>query len=158
MPSRFVAMQNKYTKDAHKTIVDAIKLGETFKGAAMAVGIAESTLWEWRHKYPKLSNDITKATSDMRRANIAYIAKKAPTQWQAAAWLLERRFPDEFGRRNVEVSGPGGGSIAIEERTKIQEAGEVARKLRDDSEAFAKYEDFLLEFSKREQHRGNERR
>lgn len=28
------------------------------------------------------------------------IVKQAPPQWQAMAWLLERQFPDDFGRRD----------------------------------------------------------
>jgi hypothetical protein len=104
---------SKYTAEAHKTIVKAIKLGETYKGAAMAAGISERTFYEWREKHPRFLQAIEKATSEMRRANIEYIAKKAPTTWQAAAWLLERRFPNEFGRRSVEVSGPDGGAIPI---------------------------------------------
>jgi len=31
--------------------------------------------------------------------------------WQAAAWRLERKYPDKWGRRRVEVTGPGGGPV-----------------------------------------------
>lgn len=32
-------------------------------------------------------------------------------QWQAAAWWLERRFPDKWGRQRVEHTGKDGGAI-----------------------------------------------
>jgi hypothetical protein len=140
----YLMAASKYTPEACKTIIDAIKLGETYKGAAMAAGISERTFYEWREPHPRFSQAIIKATSDMRRANIAYIADKAPKHWQAAAWLLERRFPDEFGRRSVEVSGPGGGPIAT---TEIQRAGEFARELRANPEAFKEYEALLSRYS-----------
>ena len=35
-----------------------------------------------------------------------------PPTWQAAAWLLERKFPGEFGRRVVEPEGKVKGSAA----------------------------------------------
>lgn len=36
-------------------------------------------------------------------------------QWSAAAWLLERRFPDDYARTvRSEVSGPDGGPVQVE--------------------------------------------
>ena len=35
-----------------------------------------------------------------------------PSAWQASAWLLERKFPGEFGRRVVEPGGEMKGSAA----------------------------------------------
>lgn len=45
-------------------------------------------------------------------------------QWTAAAWWLERRMPERYARR-VEVSGPEGGPIPVEQR-----AAAVADSLR----------------------------
>lgn len=33
--------------------------------------------------------------------------------WAANAWLLERIHPDLYGRRNLEISGPGGGPVQL---------------------------------------------
>jgi hypothetical protein len=39
-------------------------------------------------------------------------------QWQAAAWKLERRFPDKYGRRErLEHVGPEGGPIEVSSET-----------------------------------------
>jgi hypothetical protein len=43
--------------------------------------------------------------------------------WQAAAWKLERRYPHEYGRSAVEVSGRDGGAIKIDH--KVEDAREV---------------------------------
>ena len=40
----------------------------------------------------------------------------AARNWQAAAWFLERRFPEDFSRRESrrsEVSGRDGGPVAL---------------------------------------------
>lgn len=44
-------------------------------------------------------------------------AERLP-DWKAAAWMLERRFRDEYGtQRNIEISGAGGGPIEVEVAT-----------------------------------------
>lgn len=39
-----------------------------------------------------------------------------PPNPQVIEWRLERRFPDRWGRRRLEVSGPGGEAIPVEAR------------------------------------------
>ena len=34
------------------------------------------------------------------------IRAAAAKDWKAAAWLLERRYPEQWGRRRVEVGSP----------------------------------------------------
>lgn len=40
-----------------------------------------------------------------------------PGQWTSAAWWLERRIPSRYARR-LEVSGPAGGAIPVEDRAR----------------------------------------
>lgn len=54
------------------------------------------------------------------------VTKQHAPQWTAAAWWLERRIPERYARR-VELSGPGGGAIPLEER---------AESLADSMEAY----------------------
>ncbi|HBJ82967.1 MAG TPA: hypothetical protein DDZ88_03645 [Verrucomicrobiales bacterium] len=42
------------------------------------------------------------------QVNLSYIHQAASRDWRAAAWMLERRFPDEFGREQIEHKGAGG--------------------------------------------------
>lgn len=68
-----------------------------------------------------------KAEAQFKQAALARIvaAAQQPRHWTAAAWLLERRHPDEFGVRRVEVTGPNGGPIQVDVR-----ASELLDRLR----------------------------
>lgn len=46
--------------------------------------------------------------------NSLQVVKRRPVNWQAAAWLMERKFPDRFGlRQRHEVTGAGGGPVQV---------------------------------------------
>jgi hypothetical protein len=44
---------------------------------------------------------------------LAIIAQAGRKSWQARAWMLERMYPDRYGRRMM-LSGGGGSAIKIE--------------------------------------------
>ena len=50
-----------------------------------------------------------------------FIEKAAEAgEWQAAAWKLERRYPDTYGRKTrIEKTGPGGGPEQVEHSVKV---------------------------------------
>ncbi len=76
-------------------------------------GVSESSYYSWLNKYPEFSEAIKKATIQFKRVHLSKIA--ADESWQASAWILERRFPDEYGKRPVEVMGKDGGPMKIDE-------------------------------------------
>lgn len=67
--------------------------------------------------------------------------------WTAAAWLLERRYPHHFGRRNVQVTGAGGGPIQHEHSHEIRDAvaKRAAREGLDMEELMAEVDELLAE-------------
>jgi len=83
--------------------------------------------------YVKFSNAVEKALAEAEMRDVMIIGKAASEQWQAAAWRLERKFPQRWGRR-----------VAIEDAKKRDSAKgaitELMQRLReeagdDDSEA-----------------------
>jgi len=59
----------------------------------------------------RFSYDYQKALNEWELRALANITNAGKREWQASAWLLERRKPEVYGRRRVELSGPGGGPI-----------------------------------------------
>ena len=89
-----------------KKITDAITGGLSFEYAATAAGIHRRTFYEWRKKgraaksgtFHDLHNALELADALFVQRSLALISAHGRTQWQAVAWLLERRHPELFGR------------------------------------------------------------
>ena len=71
-----------------------------------ALGIHESTFYRWigdpKNKLQReLSEGLKKEESSFKRTLLTTIRSAALARnqyWTAAAWLLERKYPDEFGK------------------------------------------------------------
>lgn len=94
---------------AEARILRAARVGMPRRRVALAAGIHHDTLYEWLKTKPDFSAALEKAEAsgeETRLHRIEQAAKKG--EWQADAWWLERRYPDEWGRRerhDVTMSG-----------------------------------------------------
>ncbi len=100
------------TPAVKKTICKAIKAGAKLEIAARAAGIGARTLDEWlKHGRDELQADpdasgpcaafvseVMIASAKFEQELIGIIRKEAPKTWQAAAWLLERKFPERYAK------------------------------------------------------------
>jgi transposase len=83
-------------------VVDAVKRGLPRRETALMCGIGESTLYDWMRDNPELASRIKRAETEGELELIETIKSASERQWQAAAWLLERRYPERYGRRDGE--------------------------------------------------------
>ncbi len=90
---------SKYTPERHVTICHYIAQGNTRDIAARKGGIAPDTLYDWMQRFPQFSEDVKEADNEYEIYAIEQIRLAMPEHWQAAAWMLERRKPDKYGRR-----------------------------------------------------------
>lgn len=91
--------RSKYTLETVKKITDAIKLGATYELACGYAGIHYDTFNEWRKKKSEFSDALKAAEGIAAVGWLAKIEKAASDgNWAAAAWKLERRYPEEYGR------------------------------------------------------------
>lgn len=103
--------KTKLTKELTDEIVKRIRAGNYIKVACQAVGISHTAYFDWIKKgeegiepYDEFLYAVKKAEGEAHVNYVAIIASQAPTQWQAAAWWLERKFPDKWGRKEkIEI-------------------------------------------------------
>jgi len=108
-------------------ICQALKAGAFIECAVAHAGVPKKSYYDWMSKAARgkgshlerlLSDSVKQALADgelMHVLNIAQAAKSGA--WQASAWMLERKFPNRWGRRiGLEHTGAGGGPIQLEER------------------------------------------
>ncbi len=143
----------KFTPAVQQRILDAIALGLTYEQAATSAGITRETFRQWRDAKLAFSAELEKAEVAGMAARLSRIQMAAVRDgaWQADAWWLERRFPDQWGRRervDVNHSGSIDVSVLAELRTV------VAQAFPDDPDAPLRIADALANARKEQQ--GNE--
>lgn len=117
--------RSKYTPETVDKITQAIRLGATYKLACDYAGISEDTFARWRERYAGFAEAIKLAEGEGALKSLAVIERAAngvkgedgeyilaPT-WQAAAWKLERRYPDMYGKQRLELTGANGGPVVV---------------------------------------------
>lgn len=106
--------RSKYTPETVKKITDAIKLGSTYELAAGYAGITYETFNEWRKRKSEFSDAIKLAEGTAAVGWLAKIEKAASDgNWTAAAWKLERRYPEQYGRQLHEHGGKDGAPLTV---------------------------------------------
>lgn len=115
--------KSKLTPELQKKIGENITLGMPLKFAAEAAGISESTFYEWMNKgehekkgqFSEFSEYIKRCQSQAVQLHLKLITKAATEgSWQASAWILERRHPEEFGRKDkLDMKAEHSGQIVV---------------------------------------------
>ena len=112
MPSKIVKTKTtrarnyiKKTPERLDTICQHITTGITFKSACALSGISDATFYRWRQEDPEFEADVQMATAVAEQVLLGHISEHAITDWRAAAWILERRMPDDYSaKRDIEVN------------------------------------------------------
>lgn len=81
-----------------RRVAECIGRGMTVKLAAEACSVGEHTIYQWQRENPKFATLIKASRAKQADACLANIMRAARKDWHASAWLLERKFPDEFAR------------------------------------------------------------
>ena len=113
----------KLTKERIDILAAALRKGVIIKHACIGAGICEKTYHNWQNeasdkeldpldpeealgKNPNRDDVLRYFVRETSRALNDYSSELLEKihnadSWQAAAWILERRFPEEFGRRSA---------------------------------------------------------
>jgi hypothetical protein len=119
----------KLTPEVIEKIVEAIELGATFEHAANYAGVSYSTFarwrqwgeeaierrknpnikkgtkeWNWEQPFIEFWEAIKGAEGQGVITNLKNITSAGKESWQASAWILDRRYPKDYGRRQLDVN------------------------------------------------------
>ena len=136
----------KKTPEAEATIILAVEFGVPLSIAPLAASITVATFYAWMNDDPsfavRVKNAEAKAISKnlgtvQRAAEGGYVfevetvikadgtetikEKRTAPQWQAAAWILERRWYQLFGKRDIVTLQVG--EVMEETKRLAEEAG-----------------------------------
>lgn len=102
-----MANRSKKTEERIEIILMNLRQGMTREIACTQAGISSRTLYNWCEADAELADDV-EAAIDVSKAVLINEIKalgQARQDWRAAAWMLERRWPQEFGaKRDVDVT------------------------------------------------------
>lgn len=110
-----MARPTKLTQEVQDRIMQAVQAGNYLDTAANFAGIDGSTMRRWVQKgeapnapepYRSFCTALKSARAAAEVRSVALIQQAATGgTWQAAAWYLERSYPERWGRTRVEVTG-----------------------------------------------------
>lgn len=103
-----VPPQCKLTPEVAAAICETIAAGNYIKTALAAAGVRPGTYDGWvayaRKQpdsiYAEFVDLMEQARAQAEASNVRVIKEAAAKTWQAAAWLLERQYPERWGRRD----------------------------------------------------------
>ncbi len=104
----------KLTPKLLARLVNLLRAGNYRETAASAVGIDRHTIREWEKRgqraspgdpkervYREFAETVERSESEGECRHVTLIATAAQRQWTASAWLLERKHPEKWGRREA---------------------------------------------------------
>jgi transposase len=114
----------KFTPERTTKLITALRAGNYRDTACKYAGISFQTLRNWIKiaespdapaEYVEFLDAIEKAEAEAEMVDIGIIRQAAQEgQWQAAAWVRERKNPERWGRRDaskIELTGSDGGPV-----------------------------------------------
>lgn len=86
-------------------VCDLVRQGMPLGRVAERLGIGRRTVYGWRERSAEFAEAYASAQAAFLGRCELVVATAALTDWRAAAWYLERRSPEEWGRhRAVKAS------------------------------------------------------
>lgn len=118
----------KRIADHKGRILESIRAGATYKLAAQAGGISYDLLRDWLRRADAAEEgdeEYTEFAAELRAAEIDGLDRsltviRSSQDWRSHAWLLERRWPEDYGKReHLELSGDDTKPITVTSLTVV---------------------------------------
>lgn len=100
MANKGPGQPTKYTPQTRNKILRALRAGSTRKMACLVAGVSTSTFGTWLNEYPAFLESVQQAEAYVGVTALQELeAARAKGDVASSRWLLERKFPDDFGKR-----------------------------------------------------------
>jgi hypothetical protein len=128
------------TPELAEQLVAILRAGNYVEVACTAVGISRRTFAEWMRRgrtfkpedepYRRFRERAERARAEGEVRNVAQIANAATTSWQAAAWMLERQYPDRWARVSQREKEEPTSPADLTDEDPFREVDELAERRR----------------------------
>ena len=120
-----MAPRSKLTDNTVSLVETALLRGAYLETAAAYAGISRSTLFAWLKQgrsdegdytddpYGRFALRVDKALATSELRDLGLIEDAAGEIWQAAAWRLERRWPERYSRRTGVALSTEDGPLVV---------------------------------------------
>lgn len=99
---------SSFTPETREKILNALRAGNYRVAACKFAGISVDTFGRWmkagnagEERFAEFAEQVKQAEAQAEASLVATIRKAAGDHWQAAAWLLERKYVTRWGRRDL---------------------------------------------------------
>lgn len=89
------------TPEREKKILRLLRAGNQLNTAAMASGVLPSTVEEWARADPAFAEKLMVAQAQAEIKCLELVMGHAEKKWEAAAYVLERRYPSNWKQRTT---------------------------------------------------------
>tara|TARA_R100001163_G_scaffold65383_1_gene62356 strand:+ start:652 stop:1098 length:447 start_codon:yes stop_codon:yes gene_type:complete len=121
------------TDNLANQLIDLVRRGNFLEVACRACGISPSQLHRWLERghngeepYRDLGKRLSAAQAEAEIVLVESLNEAASRDWKAAAWKLERKYPDRYGPRlEARIE-----SQVTDERIAVLNAGEARKRLK----------------------------
>lgn len=99
-----VGKPTKYTPEILQRTKELIELGLNYADVCDSIGISRETFSQWRKRYPEYADTVRIANVKVKEISLKSLRVGEMKDWKAAAWRLERRWPEEYReKKEIEI-------------------------------------------------------
>jgi hypothetical protein len=139
-----VGRKTLLTSAVAEQLVAMLRAGNYLHVTLNAVGVSRQAFHDWMKRgrsgapedaeFTELRGRVEQARAQGEARAVAQIAQAAATSWQAAAWMLERQYPERWGRVSVryrdEEGPPPAAAVPVDQTDPFAEVDELAERRR----------------------------
>jgi hypothetical protein len=136
-PSKHIGRPRSLTPEKKQQVLAFLAGGGSRRKAAAYVGISLTTIADEAKRDEQFSDDLSRAEASSYFRHLQNVSKAGEKDWRASAFLLERKWPEEFGKTqtvNVAAQEPPMPIVEVTVRTH-----DDAKRFRELSEIEGKF-------------------